>query len=90
MASGRRARGRRRRAVHGYCGPAIHLDDATVSPNLRHLEYFHDHLRIEAMLFSGVIQLSDGNLAPSDAPGNGYNLKDRGRRAVPRCVEPVQ
>lgn len=55
MASGRRARGRPRGAVHGYCGPAIHRDDATVP------------LR--------VIQLSDGNLVPSDVPGNGYNLK---------------
>jgi len=32
-------------------------------------------VRIEAMLFDGVIQPSDGNLAPSDAPGNGYTLK---------------
>ncbi len=62
-------------ALHGYRGPAIHLHAATVPPYLRHLEYFHDHVRIEAMLFDGVIKPSDGNLAPSDAPGNGYTLK---------------
>ena len=60
---------------HGYFGPAIHLHAATVPPNLRQLEYFHDHVRIEAMLFGGVIQPSDGDLAPSDASGNGYTLK---------------
>jgi hypothetical protein len=74
MASGRRARANMCR-VHGYRGPAIHLHAATVPPTLRHLECFHDHVRIEAMLFDGVIQPSDGNLAPSDAPGNGYTLK---------------
>lgn len=59
----------------GHCGPAIHLHAATVPPNLRHLEYFHDHVRIENMLFDGVIQPKDGNLAPSNAPGNGYTFK---------------
>jgi L-alanine-DL-glutamate epimerase-like enolase superfamily enzyme len=59
----------------GHCGPAIHLHAATVPPNLRHLEYFHDHVRIENLLFDGVIQPRDGTLTPSDAPGNGYALK---------------
>jgi L-alanine-DL-glutamate epimerase-like enolase superfamily enzyme len=59
----------------GHCGPAIHLHAATVPPNLRHLEYFHDHVRIESMLFDGVIRPKDGSLSPSEAPGNGYALK---------------
>jgi L-alanine-DL-glutamate epimerase-like enolase superfamily enzyme len=59
----------------GHCGPAIHLHAATVPPNLRHLEYFHDHVRIENLLFDGIIQPRDGTLTPSDAPGNGYTLK---------------
>jgi len=59
----------------GHCGPAIHLHAATVPPNLRHLEYFHDHVRIENMLFDGIAQPHDGTLTPSDAPGNGYTLK---------------
>jgi L-alanine-DL-glutamate epimerase-like enolase superfamily enzyme len=59
----------------GHCGAAIHLHAATVPPNLRHLEYFHDHVRIETMLFDGIIAPSDGTLTPSDALGNGYTLK---------------
>jgi len=59
----------------GHCGPAIHLHAATVPPNLRHLEYFHDHVRIENLLFDGIIQPHHGTLTPSDAPGNGYQLK---------------
>jgi hypothetical protein len=30
----------------------------------RHVEYFHDHARIEAMLFDGFIPPSDGMLKP--------------------------
>ena len=59
----------------GHCGPAIHLHAATVPPNLRHLEYFHDHVRIENLLFDGIAQPHNGTLTPSDAPGNGYTLK---------------
>jgi L-alanine-DL-glutamate epimerase-like enolase superfamily enzyme len=59
----------------GHCGPAIHLHAASVPPNLRHLEYFHDHVRVENMLFDGIIAPHDGNLTPSEAPGNGYELK---------------
>ena len=59
----------------GHCGPAIHLHAATVPPNLRHLEYFHDHVRIENMLFDGIVAPRDGTLTPSEAIGNGYTLK---------------
>jgi L-alanine-DL-glutamate epimerase-like enolase superfamily enzyme len=46
-----------------------------VPPNLRHLEYFHDHVRIENMLFDGVLQPKDGCLWPSDRPGIGLEFK---------------
>jgi L-alanine-DL-glutamate epimerase-like enolase superfamily enzyme len=59
----------------GHCGPAIHLHAATVPPNLRHLEYFHDHVRIENRLFDGIMQPHDGALTPSESPGNGYTFK---------------
>lgn len=59
----------------GHCGPAIHLHAATVPPNLRHLEYFHDHVRIERMLFDGVVEPHGGTLTPSNAVGNGYTFK---------------
>jgi hypothetical protein len=33
-------------------------------PNFRHVEYFHDHVRIERMLFDGFIAANDGMLRP--------------------------
>jgi L-alanine-DL-glutamate epimerase-like enolase superfamily enzyme len=59
----------------GHCGPSLHVHAATVPPNLRHLEYFHDHVRIENMLFDGVLQPKDGCLWPSDRPGIGLEFK---------------
>ena len=46
-------------------------------PNLRHLEHFHDHVRIEAMLFDGVASPSAGGVPRPErsAPGNGLTFK---------------
>ncbi len=40
--------------VPGHCAPNLHAHVETAVPNLRHLEYFHDHHRIETMLFDGA------------------------------------
>jgi hypothetical protein len=41
-----------------------------------HLEYFHDHTRIERLLFDGVAAPRDGALAPDPTrPGMGLELK---------------
>jgi L-alanine-DL-glutamate epimerase-like enolase superfamily enzyme len=59
-----------------HCGPAIHLHPAAALEQLAHLEYFHDHVRIEHMLFDGVVSPVDGELTPDlDRPGNGLELK---------------
>jgi hypothetical protein len=43
---------------------------------LRHLEYFHDHVRIEHMLFDGAPTPLAGALAPDlSRPGMGLELK---------------
>jgi hypothetical protein len=43
---------------------------------LIHLEYFHDHVRIERMLFEGLPQLVDGQLRPDlSRAGMGLELK---------------
>ena len=45
-------------------------------PNLRHLEYFHDHVRVERMLFDGVLEPDGGALRPDRSrAGNGLELK---------------
>ena len=64
--------------VSGHCAPALHVQVAGTVPNLRHLEYFHDHTRLEELLFDGILTPVDGALAPDGArPGHGYVLKDK-------------
>jgi L-alanine-DL-glutamate epimerase-like enolase superfamily enzyme len=63
--------------VSGHCAPNLHAHVAAAVPNLRHLEYFHDHVRIESMLFDGALDPSGGTLRPDPArPGLGLALKD--------------
>jgi L-alanine-DL-glutamate epimerase-like enolase superfamily enzyme len=59
-----------------HCGPAIHLHPGLALQQLRHLEYFHDHVRIEERLFDGVQHPRQGALYPDlDRPGNGLEFK---------------
>lgn len=45
-------------------------------PNARHIEWFHDHVRIESMLFDGVLDPAGGTVRPrDDAPGLGPEFK---------------
>jgi hypothetical protein len=45
-------------------------------PNVRHLEHFHDHVRVEHQLFDGVVDPVDGCLAPDPSrPGLGLTLR---------------
>jgi L-alanine-DL-glutamate epimerase-like enolase superfamily enzyme len=63
--------------VSGHCAPNLHAHVAAAAGNLRHLEYFHDHERIESMLFDGVLDPSGGVLRPDTArPGLGLELKE--------------
>jgi L-alanine-DL-glutamate epimerase-like enolase superfamily enzyme len=59
-----------------HCGPAIHVHPGTSLDRLVHLEYFHDHVRIEQMLFDGFPELRDGALWPDmSRAGNGLELR---------------
>jgi L-alanine-DL-glutamate epimerase-like enolase superfamily enzyme len=63
--------------VSGHCAPSLHLHAACAVPNLRHLEHFHDHVRVEHQLFDGVVDPVDGCLAPDlSRPGLGLALRD--------------
>jgi hypothetical protein len=54
----------------------MHLAPACAIRNLRHLEYFHDHVRLERALFDGVSTPENGSLRPDlTRPGNGLELK---------------
>jgi L-alanine-DL-glutamate epimerase-like enolase superfamily enzyme len=59
-----------------HCGPAIHLHPGLALGQLVHLEYFHDHVRIEQLMFDGVRGARDGVLHPDlGRPGNGLEFK---------------
>jgi L-alanine-DL-glutamate epimerase-like enolase superfamily enzyme len=62
--------------LSSHCAPALHLHVACAVRTFRHAEYFHDHVRIERMLFDGVPELVNGALAPDlSRPGLGLILK---------------
>lgn len=62
--------------LSSHCAPALHLHPGCSVPRLRHLEYFHDHVRIESMLFEGVPEAVDGELRPDlTLPGLGLSFK---------------
>ena len=62
--------------VSGHCAPALHLHVACAAPRLRHLEWFHDHVRIEHLLFDGAPSPRNGQIAPDlTRPGNGLVFK---------------
>jgi hypothetical protein len=62
--------------LSAHCGPSIHVHPCCAVVRLRHLEYFHDHVRLESLLFDGVLEPVDGALRPDlSRPGNGLELK---------------
>ncbi len=63
--------------LSAHCAPSIHAHPAACATRLRHIEYFHDHVRIERMLFDGVLEPNSGALWPDRTrPGNGLVLKE--------------
>jgi L-alanine-DL-glutamate epimerase-like enolase superfamily enzyme len=67
--------------LSAHCAPALHLHPCCAATSLRHLEYFHDHARIERMLFDGVVEPQDGDLKPDlSRAGHGLTLRDADAR----------
>ncbi|UNO38849.1 enolase C-terminal domain-like protein [Streptomyces sp. MST-110588] len=63
--------------ISGHCAPHAHAHVCAAVPNLRHLEWFHDHVRIEERFFEGALDPSGGAVTPgaSGAPGLGLTLR---------------
>ncbi len=67
--------------LSAHCAPAGHLHAACAAPGLRHAEYFHDHARIEGMLFDGAAEPCEGALQPDlSRPGNGVEFREQDAR----------
>jgi L-alanine-DL-glutamate epimerase-like enolase superfamily enzyme len=64
------------RPLSAHTAPSLHLHPCCALGSVRHIEYFHDHVRIERLLFDGVVSPVDGGLRPDMArPGLGLELK---------------
>ena len=62
--------------LSAHTAAAAHLHPCAAVPPLRHLEYFHGHVRIERMLFDGVVRPREGKQHPDlSRPGIGLELK---------------
>ena len=62
--------------VSAHCAPQVSAFACLAIPNLRHLEWFHDHVRVERLLFDGVLEPTNGTLRPDRSrPGHGLELK---------------
>ncbi|MDA8391212.1 MAG: mandelate racemase [Actinomycetota bacterium] len=63
--------------LSAHCAPQLSTHVCSAAWRLRHLEYFHDHVRIEHMLFDGCLLPQDGALRPDrSVPGLGLVLKE--------------
>jgi L-alanine-DL-glutamate epimerase-like enolase superfamily enzyme len=62
--------------LSSHCAPSLHLHAGCAAVPVVHLEYFHDHARVERLLFDGAIVPHDGTLTPDlSRPGLGLELK---------------
>jgi L-alanine-DL-glutamate epimerase-like enolase superfamily enzyme len=72
--------------LSAHTAPSLHTHLCCASGPAVNVEYFHDHARIERLLFDGSRSIHDGCLAPDLArPGLGLELKrpDAARYAAP-------
>ncbi len=59
-----------------HTAPALHLHPACATRGTRHMEWFHDHVRIERMLFDGLEEPVRGQLRPDlSRPGLGLTFR---------------
>jgi L-alanine-DL-glutamate epimerase-like enolase superfamily enzyme len=61
--------------VSGHCAPALHAPVAMATPNLRHVEWFEDHVRIESRFLDGFPAPVSGSIVPPESPGHGQAVR---------------
>jgi L-alanine-DL-glutamate epimerase-like enolase superfamily enzyme len=64
--------------LSSHCGPSMHLHVCCAVPRVVHMEFFHDHARIERMFFDGFREPVNGRMAPDlSRSGMGLDLKEK-------------
>ncbi len=64
--------------LSAHTAPALHLPVCCAAPRLRNIEWFHDHARIEHLVFDGAPHPRDGAIRPDRSrPGHGLEFKDQ-------------
>jgi L-alanine-DL-glutamate epimerase-like enolase superfamily enzyme len=67
--------------LSAHCAPSLHVHPCCALTPVRHIEYFYDHVRIERLLFEGVLEPVAGALAPDlTRPGLGLEFKQADAR----------
>jgi L-alanine-DL-glutamate epimerase-like enolase superfamily enzyme len=62
--------------ISAHCAPQASAHVCCAVPHFRHIEYFHDHIRVERELFDGVLEPENGALRPDRSrAGHGLTLK---------------
>ena len=62
--------------LSAHCAPQLSAHALTAVWHRRHLEYFADHVRVEALAFDGVLVPEDGALRPDRGrPGHGLEVR---------------
>jgi L-alanine-DL-glutamate epimerase-like enolase superfamily enzyme len=62
--------------LSAHTAPALHMHACCAASNAIHLEYFHDHVRIENLIFDGTLKPQDGGLVPDTSRfGLGLELR---------------
>ena len=63
--------------VSAHTAPQVSTHACAAVLPLEHLEYFHDHVRVERLLFEGSLEPRGGTLVPDTSrPGMGLEIKD--------------
>src|SRR5919108_3417483 len=63
--------------LSSHTAPSVHVHLGCAVQRMRHLEWFHDHVRIEQLLFDGALVPEAGKLRPDRSrPGLGLALKN--------------
>jgi L-alanine-DL-glutamate epimerase-like enolase superfamily enzyme len=62
--------------VSGHCAPSLSVPVALATPNLRHLEWFEDHVRIESRYLDGFVDAVGGSVTRPEATGHGLTVRE--------------